>query len=180
MQVIPEPRGAWTMESQEQLDEMEVPGSSVSGQKRKTPTCKFPWSEEHMRPFLQAFRRQDCLWNMQSAAYHDEGRRRRALRDMLIELQAAPEFQDPQLPPLEEAHLRAKINSTRTTYRQQLAKIKKSERSGAGADDVYRPGLQWFKEADAFMRRVCEARSSSSNLDVSSFHTLIFCFFFFF
>ena len=86
---------------------------------------------------------------------------------MLEELRGAPEFKDCQQPPLEESHIRAKINSTRTTYRQQLAKIKSSERSGAGVEDVYTPGLQWFKEADAFLRRVCEARSSSSNLDVS-------------
>ena len=84
--------------------------------------------------------------------------RERALRNMLDDL---------SLPGLTVPDLKAKIKTVRTRYIAELAKIRTSERSGAGYGDIYRPRLFWFNTADAFLRVVSTPRQSSSNLGVS-------------
>jgi hypothetical protein len=49
--------------------------------------------------------------------------------------------------------------SIKNVYRQELTKIKKSKKSGAGADDVYQPKLAWFKRADIFLKNVVSSRT---------------------
>ena len=58
-----------------------------------------------------------------------------------------------------------KIGNIRTAYQKERRKVEKSERSGAGVKDVYRPSL--YSQADAFLRRPSQARSSTSNLRVN-------------
>ncbi len=45
-----------------------------------------------------------------------------------------------------------------------MNKVKKSMKSGAGTDDVYKPKLVWCEKADAIWRNVISGRESSSNL----------------
>ena len=63
--------------------------------------------------------------------------------------------------------LRKKIKSIKNVYRQELTKIEKSKKSGAGADDDYQSKLTWFKRADIFLKNV-SSRTTTSNL-VSTF-----------
>ncbi|KAG8304573.1 hypothetical protein J6590_090516 [Homalodisca vitripennis] len=49
--------------------------------------------------------------------------------------------------------LKKKIKSLRDTYRKELSKIKKSIKSGAGANEVYKPKLVWFPTAEVFQQR---------------------------
>ena len=58
--------------------------------------------------------------------------------------------------------LKLKIKSIRMHYSTELVKIRKSEPSGAGTDDIYVPKLFWFAEAGSFLRTVCVLRSSSA------------------
>ena len=51
----------------------------------------------------------------------------------------------------------------KNVYRQELRKIEKSKKSGAGADDIYQPQLAWFKRADIFLKNV-SSRTTTSNL----------------
>jgi len=44
----------------------------------------------------------------------------------------------------------AKIKTIRTRYCSELAKIRKSEKSGAGSNDLYVPRLFWFKQSPTF------------------------------
>jgi hypothetical protein len=39
-------------------------------------------------------------------------------------------------------------------YRQELLKVEKSTKSGAGVDDIYQPKLIWYKRAEYFSRFV--------------------------
>ena len=73
----------------------------------------------------------------------------------------------------DEESLRKKIKSLKDAYRNEVNKIKKSFRSGAGTEDVYKPKLVWFHVADSFWRNVISGRESSSNL-VSIFLQLDF------
>jgi hypothetical protein len=71
--------------------------------------------------------------------------------------------------------VRKKLKAITTAYRQELAKITKSKKSGAGTDDVYKPKLAWFEKADSFMRGITVTRTSTSTL-VSMFNTYLHLF----
>lgn len=60
--------------------------------------------------------------------------------------------------------LKIKIKNIRTTYNRELSKLLKSKKSGASTNNIYKPGLRWFEQADKFLRPVTEARPSKSNL----------------
>jgi hypothetical protein len=66
------------------------------------------------------------------------------------------------IPDLTQEDVKLKIKSIRSRYSSELAKVLKSEKSGAGRDDIYIPKLFWFKQADLFLRSVCTPRLSSS------------------
>jgi hypothetical protein len=59
--------------------------------------------------------------------------------------------------------LKKKIKSLRDTYRKELQKVQKSKKSGAGADDVYKPKLVWFSSAEVFWQGSIVGRESPSN-----------------
>ncbi|KAK5647118.1 hypothetical protein RI129_005582 [Pyrocoelia pectoralis] len=59
--------------------------------------------------------------------------------------------------------LKTKIKTIKTVYRQELNKIIKSKKSGAGAADVYKPKLVWFIKADYFLHNVTTTRKTSTN-----------------
>ena len=48
--------------------------------------------------------------------------------------------------------MKLKMKSIRTRYSTELVKVRKSEGSGAGTDDIYFTKLFWFAEADSFLR----------------------------
>lgn len=48
--------------------------------------------------------------------------------------------------------VRAKINSFRTSYCKKLNKVKSNQKSGAGANDIYKPRLWYFYEIDFFKK----------------------------
>ena len=47
-----------------------------------------------------------------------------------------------------------KIENLKDCYRNELNKINRSKKSGAGTDDIYTPKLVWFSKADSFLRNV--------------------------
>lgn len=57
-----------------------------------------------------------------------------------------------------------KIKNLRSTYVQEVAKIKKSESSGAGTDDVYIPKMKWFQVMYSFLQKINKRRETISNL----------------
>jgi hypothetical protein len=64
---------------------------------------------------------------------------------------------------MDEKQLKAKIKNIKDVYRNELAKIEKSRKSGSGTDDIYYPKLVWFDQAN-FFREVLSTRNSQSNL----------------
>jgi hypothetical protein len=57
-------------------------------------------------------------------------------------------------PGLTQEDVKLQIRSISSRYSSELAKVLKSEKSGAGRDDIYVPKLFWFKQADLFLRSV--------------------------
>ena len=119
----------------------------------------FAWKDEHMETFLEMYRNHECLWNNKSENYHKTNIREKAYKTLHSEL---------NLPQLSVNDIRAKIKTIRTRYCSELAKIRKSEKSGARSNDLYVPRLFWFKRADSFLWDVCTPKDSSSNMQVSS------------
>ena len=109
----------------------------------------YDWNDGHMIPFLESYRKHECLWNPGSGDYFNNVARDRACMAIIMDL---------ALPGLTLTDVQAKIKSTRIRYGMELKKILDSEQSGAGLDDVYKPRL--FGIA---MRR------STSNLEVSKY-----------
>lgn len=54
-----------------------------------------------------------------------------------------------------------KIKNLRATYCQMLSKIEKSTRSGAGANEEYKPKLSWFEEMHSFIKNVPMKRKTT-------------------
>ena len=106
----------------------------------------FAWKDDHMETFLEIYRNHECLWNKKSENYHKTNIREKAYKTLHTEL---------NLPHLSVNDIRAKIKTIPTRYCSELAKIRKSEKSVAGSNDLYVPSLFWFKQAHSFLRDVC-------------------------
>ena len=123
------------------------------------------WDDEYMIPLLQSYRRNECLWNNTLKDYSNTVKRANAIARVVEDLR--PHLRAADLHLLDADRVAKKLNSTRTAYRRELKKIEESERSGAGANDIYVPKLVWFNLADTFLRRACRPTPSISNLRVS-------------
>lgn len=115
----------------------------------------FKWRDDFIEPFLDQYRQYECLWNISSDSYKNRDTRDKAYESMCSAL---------CLPGLSVNDIKTKIKTIRTNYKSELNKILKSEKSGAGLNDVYVPRLFWFKKADEFLRGVSVAKNSISNL----------------
>jgi hypothetical protein len=111
------------------------------------------WRDDHTQLVLDLLSNQECMWNVKSGNYRNRNIRDKALEEMVKQL---------NIPDLTQEDVKLKIKSTRSRYSSELAKVLKSEKSGAGQDNIYVPKLFWFKQADLFLRSVCTPRFSSS------------------
>lgn len=62
--------------------------------------------------------------------------------------------------------LKNKINNLRTCYRRELKKVIRSERSGAGLEDIYEPSL-WYFNLLEFLRDHEVQLEGTSSIDSS-------------
>ena len=116
------------------------------------------WSGDEIIRFLDIYRKYEGLWDTNNENYMKRNAREHSFKSLINELiEAGVEI------PGEET-LRKKIKNLKDAYRNEVNKVKKSMKSGAGTDDVYKPKLVWFEKADAFWRNVISGRESSSNL----------------
>jgi plasmid replication initiation protein len=120
------------------------------------------WSSKDVVRFLDVYEESEGLWNIRHSDYKNKIKRDSAMLKLMDELLK-------RNVPVESVEvLRKKIKSIKNVYRQELKKIEKSKKNGAGADDVYQPKLAWFKRADIFLKNVTSSRTTTSNL-VSTF-----------
>jgi plasmid replication initiation protein len=120
------------------------------------------WSGEEVMKFLDVYEDFESIWNIRHSDYSNKIKRDTSMLKLMDELlKRYVRVESVEV-------LRKKIKSIKNVYRQELAKIEKSKKSGAEADDVYKPKLAWFKRADIFMKNVVSSRTTTSNL-VSTF-----------
>jgi len=92
---------------------------------------------EAWREFFQEYNNCPELWKVRSASYKNKQLRNKAWLK-LFEIYKTIESSATMV------SLKNKISNIRTCYRRELKKVVDSERSGAGADEIYVPSLWYF------------------------------------
>lgn len=120
------------------------------------------WGDEKTVKFIRLYREYECLWNSSSSLYKNKIARDNAY----IKIQEG-------MNDMTVKDIKNKIKGLRSTYHQEVNKIKSSKRSGAGTNDVYKPSLSWFEEME-FLNDTLEYRKSNST-QVSTYPFLYKC-----
>lgn len=114
------------------------------------------WSEDNTVKFVEEYIKHDCLWDVRDASYKNKQKREAAYL-AIASVMGIEGFQ--------QNDVAQKIKNIRSTYSQELRKIKASIKSGAGADDVYRPHIKWFTLLEGKLKPIEEAtRQTQTNL----------------
>ncbi|XP_068212540.1 uncharacterized protein [Palaemon carinicauda] len=111
---------------------------------------------EVLGEFIELYKSEPCLWKVKADEYHDRDKRNAAYRILAMKLKEIE-------PDADETLVKKKINSLRSNVRKEQRKIESSMKSGASADNVYKPSLWYFKLFD-FLKDQDNTRSSVSNL----------------
>lgn len=93
-------------------------------------------SRQFLTEFIETYKNLPCLWRIKSKEYSDREKKNQAytiLIDKYKEIDAAANRET----------VIKKLNSLRSVYRKELAKINKINRSRSG-DDIYKPTLWYF------------------------------------
>lgn len=114
------------------------------------------WTDSEMGLFLDLYKNHHCLWNTKAEIYRNNQARTSALEAIIRDMGKTDV--------VTVNDLKNKIKNIRSIYNRELAKVVKSEKSGAGIDDIYKPVLKWFDKANSFLRSVSQSRQSQSNL----------------
>lgn len=116
------------------------------------------WSNEKVIAFLEILQTESCLWDPKFKNFKNRRVQNDAWR-RLIELLPFKTTID---------EMKKKKESLMGYYRTHLNKIKKSLKSGAGIDDVYKTNWFAFETMDNFLRGVydssCTLSTEASNI----------------
>lgn len=114
-------------------------------------------SRQFLGEFIELYRSFPCLWQVKSAAYSDRNKKNQAY-EMLIE-----KYKEIDTSANKET-VTKKINSLRTVYKKEVAKVIASTKSGTGEDDIYKPNLWYFDKLE-FLNDPEKVRRSTSTID---------------
>ncbi|KAL1488110.1 hypothetical protein ABEB36_015068 [Hypothenemus hampei] len=94
-------------------------------------------SHDFLSEFIELYRSFPCLWQVKSKEYSDRDRKNQAYEIVVEKFKQVD-------PTATRDTVIKKINSLRTVYRKELAKVKQSIHSGAADEDIYKPTLWYF------------------------------------
>lgn len=121
---------------------------------------RWRWSEDITVRFVNEYLKYECLWNRRSASYRNKQARQAAYKD-LEKYMGISGFR--------ETEIQLKIRNIRSTYSQELKKIKNSKKPGSGADTVYVPSIKWFKSLNEALNNIDSKIWQTPNNSVSTF-----------
>lgn len=118
----------------------------------------FTFNREQSKIVIAVYERYPDVYNVQSENYKNRNKRQ-------IMLQKITDEVNEQLgnPGVSVEDVKKKINGLRTQFFTELGKIKKSQTSGAGANEIYKPQL-WCWELLYFLKDSSQMRKGESNL----------------
>jgi hypothetical protein len=99
-----------------------------------------------------------ALWDNKSTDYSNRTKKNEQYDQLLQKY-------NERYPEADRKALVKKINSLRTNFRKELRRIKNSERSGAGTDEIVEPTL-WYFEEMKFLSDLEEPTESISTMSV--------------
>lgn len=101
------------------------------------------FTDENTVKFVELYREHECLWNMSSPTYKNKNNCQAAIENIIEEM---------GIPGFGIVEVKNKIKNLRSTYNQEVLKIKKSAKSGSGSEDLYTPPMKWFEILDPIMK----------------------------
>lgn len=112
------------------------------------------WDCKTTIKFIEEYKSYDCLWNFKSSSYKNKHMRESAYRSIVTAM-AIEGFGVPEV--------KTKIKNIRSTYAQEIKKIKESKKSGSGVDTCYVSNIQWLKELEPIYKDA-DSRTSFDNV----------------
>ncbi|MPC57844.1 hypothetical protein E2C01_051832 [Portunus trituberculatus] len=103
-----------------------------------------PEGQEFWLDFIECYRSFLSLWKIKSEDYKNRNLKGNCYKQLV-------EMLKEHIPTATKDLVCKKINAFRTSYRRELKMVIKSEKSGAGSDDIYKPSL-WYYDALGFLR----------------------------
>lgn len=114
-------------------------------------------SPDFLSRFIEEYRELPCLWKVRCADYMNKMKRDEAWETLL---QVTKE----KLPEADLNFVKKKVDNIRASFRKELRKVRESSRSGASADESYKPTL-WYFDLLSFTAEQENPRESKSNLE---------------
>ncbi|CAI6359235.1 unnamed protein product [Macrosiphum euphorbiae] len=113
------------------------------------------WDCKTTIKFIEEYKSHDCLWDFKSSSYKNKHMRESAYRSIVIAM-AIEGFGVPEV--------KTKIKNIRSTYAQEIKKIKESKKSGSGVDTCYVSNIQWLKELEPIYKDA-DSRTTFDNFE---------------
>lgn len=113
-------------------------------------------SKEFLIEFIHLYRDFPCLWKVKSVEYADRDKKNKAYGEMLKKLKEIDASATINC-------VKKRIDSIRGSFRKELKKVNASQKSGAGADEIYHPHLWYFNEL-LFLQDHETPRNTFSNI----------------
>lgn len=115
--------------------------------------------------FVELYENEPVLWNPQDLKYHKREARDAAASRIASQL---------GIEHFTAKHVVIKFKNLRSSYLQEVKKIKESSKSGCSSDDVYIPKVAWFPIMDRFLHSHVKSRKTHSNMVESNTVSIIF------
>ena len=97
------------------------------------------WSKDFLLEFIELFRQEECLWKVKSEDYYNRSRKDATYRTLIGKVQEVK-------PDATRDTVVTKNQILRSAFRKEHKKVIKSEVSGAGAEEMYAPGLWYYNQ----------------------------------
>ncbi|KAF5304777.1 hypothetical protein FQA39_LY09554 [Lamprigera yunnana] len=112
---------------------------------------------------IEVYHSLPALWNIKSKDYSNRIKKNKQYTNLLRKYRE-------YYPDADKAQLVKKFNSLRTNFRKELERIKDSEKSGAGTDDIIEPTLWYFEEMNVLVGQE-EPSTSQSTIQIQDDNT---------
>lgn len=89
------------------------------------------WNSDNIIDFLKIYEKYPLLWNIKHKDYCNIKLKDEIFKSFYLELESQGLVEG-----MDEKQLKAKIKNIKDVYRNEVAKIEKSRKSGCGTDDI--------------------------------------------
>lgn len=119
------------------------------------------WTDNATSLLLESLQSRESLWNTKIPSYKNRNTKKTEYGELI-------EILKTDMPDIDLAALKGKIQSLRTTFREEVRKIKKSEGTGTGSADVYIPKWKFFDECSFLEDVIISNRPCFTNMSRSA------------